>query len=251
MKNVLLALVLFTVPVMAQEQAKPSQKPPAEKTVQKLVALKYANPSAVYTLLSVFPVNMQYNPSMRVISISGSESAVMTAAEAIKELDVPSAAPKDIELTAYYLSGSDAESQGGNPPPADLAAVITQLKNAFPFKEYRLLDVLRLRTRSGESAETGGMADSSVEFNGQKQPIVTRFRIHSATPSPDGSTVRIDGLQSSTRVPILQGPNALSNQDINLNTDLDVKEGQKAVVGRMGLEHNKALFLVLTAKIVE
>jgi hypothetical protein len=39
--------------------------------------------------------------------------------------------------------------------------------------------------------------------------------------------------------------------DVGLNTDIDIKEGQKAVVGRAGLERDKALFLVLTAQVVQ
>jgi antitoxin component of RelBE/YafQ-DinJ toxin-antitoxin module len=36
-----------------------------------------------------------------------------------------------------------------------------------------------------------------------------------------------------------------------LQTDLDIKEGQKVVVGRMGLTSQQALFVVLTVKVLQ
>jgi hypothetical protein len=37
---------------------------------------------------------------------------------------------------------------------------------------------------------------------------------------------------------------------LEMATDLDIKEGQKAVVGRLGLSHDQALFLVMMGKIL-
>lgn len=71
---------------------------------------------------------------------------------------MPSAAPKNIELTVYFVAGSDRTSPEplGNPIPQELRSTVAQLKNSFPFKNYGLLDVLSLRARSGVSAETVG-----------------------------------------------------------------------------------------------
>jgi hypothetical protein len=247
-------MALLALPMAAQDQPKPEEKPAPPKKVQRLVTLKYADAFAVRDLLRVFPVNIQVDRAMRVIALDGIEAAVDTAVQAIKELDVPAAAQKNIELTVYYLNGSDSEDASGSAPPADLANVIIQLKGTLPFKQYRLTDVLRLRIRDGQNAETSSVA-GSADLGGTKQPIITRFKIKSASVSPDGTTVHIDGLSSSSRVPVVQGGSPGNYQftyiDVGLNTDIDIKEGQKAVVGRAGLERDKALFLVLTAQVVQ
>jgi hypothetical protein len=41
-----------------------------------------------------------------------------------------------------------------------------------------------------------------------------------------------------------------SGQNLGISTDLDIKEGQKVVVGRLGISHEQALFLVVMAKVL-
>ena len=47
---------------------------------------------------------------MRAIAVTAEKGAMAVIEDAIKQLDVPSAAPKNIELTVYLVMGSDAES---------------------------------------------------------------------------------------------------------------------------------------------
>src|SRR5436309_2880661 len=127
MKRALLLALLAALPVMAQ---------PPEK-VQKLVALKYVDSQSVGALLRVFGLDSIWPDShLKVISLSGDKARVASAEEAIKQLDVPSAAQKNIELTVYFVVGSDQTGMAGNPIPADLQPVVTQLKSTFPFKTY-------------------------------------------------------------------------------------------------------------------
>ena len=53
-----------------------------------------------------------------------------------------------------------------------------------------------------------------------------------------------------TGIPGPGGPVQFSYQDLGLNADVDIKEGQKVVVGRVGMSRDQALFLVLTARVV-
>ena len=53
-----------------------------------------------------------------------------------------------------------------------------------------------------------------------------------------------------TRFPYRSG-NSVSYSDLGINQDMDIKEGQKAVVGRVGIAKDQALFLVLSAKVVQ
>ena len=233
MKRVLFALFLLSAPGWAQD------KPPE----RLLISLKYINPSQLQNLIHPYGVNFNFNEEMKVITLSGPSDAVDAAAAMIRQLDV---APKDIELTVYYMVGSAGEYDNlGSVPPKELEPVVAQLKNAFTFKNYRLLDVLVLRSRTGQQASSSANLGTVNAANGNVQPIIGQFGMRSATLAPDGSTVRLDGMKLN-----LRWPAAGTYLDLSLNTDVDIKEGQKVVVGRLGITHDQALFLVLTAKVV-
>jgi len=250
MKRLFLALIIYALPCLAQ---------PVPAPVQKIIMLKYAEPNAVQRLLQVFNLSMQTDSRMKVISISGLPDRVSAAEAAIKALDVPSAQQKDIELTVYFIVGSDKENLTGNAVPQDLQSVISQLKSAFAFKNYRMLDALTLRTRSGADASTSGVLNS-----GPGAPATSEFKIHAATVTEDGATIRIDGLHAALRMPftVTKGVQAAARggsfsgaaerqvqyAQSGIDQDIDVKEGQKVVVGRTSLEGpDKPLFLVLMA----
>jgi hypothetical protein len=242
MKRIVLALLLLAAPQWAQEKPEKPEKP----VERLLVTLKYTNPSSLQNLLRPYNVNFNFNDEMKVITLSGPTDVVDAAVAMIKQLDVP---PKNIELTVYYMVGSEGESNIGTQPSKELEPVVTQLKNAFTFKNYRLLDVLALRTRTGEQVDSGSILGSLQGPLNGNETIHGSFHIRSATLAPDGTTVRLDGMKNSVRWPIISNNN-VSYTDLSLNTDVDIREGQKVVVGRLGISHDQALFLVLTAKVV-
>jgi hypothetical protein len=180
---------------------------------------------------------------MKVIALSGRRSRVTTAEDAIKQLDVPSAGQKDIDLTVYFVVGSDQANVSGSPVPKELDSTVATLKSTFPFKSYVMLDVLSLRTRSGVNA------DASGQLSGGR---ITDFRVRSASLDGDGSMIRLDNLRAGLRTPSGTGEKAVYI-DTGINTDVvDVKEGQKLVVGRSSLNGpDTALFLVLIAKVAQ
>jgi hypothetical protein len=246
-----LALLLLAPLATAQEQKKADAKP-AEPQVQKLFVLKYADPSQVGDLVRVFSGgSVLPNASMHVLAVSATPGAMTAIEDAIKRLDVPSAAPQNVDLTAYMLvGGSESASQGAL--PKDLDSVVAQLKNAFAYKSYRLLDVLTIRTRTGQQINTNS-SGGAVQIGNTSQPIITRFIIKSVGVGPEGA-IRIDGLQVDNRVPVATGPGpspGFSYQDQGMNADLDIKEGQKVVVGKISMNPNEAMFLVLTARVAQ
>jgi hypothetical protein len=229
-------LLLAMAPGWAQE--KPDDQ------VQRLVHLKYADPADVSMLLRNFGVSLLPDQKMMVIAMNGKRSAVETAEAAIKQLDVPAAAAKDIELVVYFVVGSDAApAPTDSAIPADIQSAVATLKTTFPYKNYSLLDSLSLRTRAG----TG--ADSSGQLSGAR---ITVFQVRSARLEADGM-IRLDRLHAGLRVPHSTGQGKLEYVDTGITTEIvDVKEGQKLVVGRSSLEGpGKALFLVLIAKVAQ
>src|SRR3974377_1193874 len=174
MKNAFLVLALAVAPLIAQ--------PKPDDHVQMVVQLKYADPGALSSLLRNFGVSIMPDQRMRVVALSGPRSAVETAEAAIKQLDVPTAAQKDIDLTVYFVVGTD-ENPAGNPIPQELQSTVTTLKQTFPFKNYYLLDALSLRTRVGAGAQTTG------QLSGGR---TTEFSVRDVSLEGDGATIRID-----------------------------------------------------------
>ena len=227
MKRLLLAVLLLAPLALPQEQ------------VQKVVQLKYAEPQSLVRLLSPFNVQMQFDNRMRVISLSGSKDRVAVVEEAIKQLDVPSAAQKDIELTAYFVTGSNnAARNAGSPIPQDLQSTISALKSTFPFTSYVLMDVLSLRTRSGMGGDASGALDANR---------TSVFRVRGASLEADGSTIQLDALHAGVRTAGGKDKDGHTEYtETGLNAEVvDIKDGQKLVVGRSSQGPEQALFLIL------
>jgi hypothetical protein len=255
MKRLWLILVFAVIPAIAQQPAVTVQTPNPGEQIQKFVRLKYADPYAIQRLLRPFGVDTQAEPQMKVLSLSGPRNRVTTAEEAIKELDVPAAAQKDIELTVFFVLASNRATPDPSlaPIPQDLQSTVATLKTTFPFKNYDLLDTLLLRARSGVGADATG------QLPGNRY---TSFKVGSASLDGDGAMIRLDRLHAGLRiphvVPVGSGPGGVGAGverrtefiDTGMSAEIvDVKEGQKLVVGRSSVENN-ALFLVLIAKVV-
>lgn len=102
--------------------------------------------------------------------------------------------------------------------------------------------------------EVNGVAPKSPD----ESPTLYRFAFGSASITSDNSVgrmIRIDNLRLGAKVPVKSGPAGVSNFstiDTGINTNIDVREGQKIVVGKATIDgSNNALFLVLTAKVVD
>jgi hypothetical protein len=92
------------------------------------------------------------------------------------------------------------------------------------------------------------------------QPSTFTFSYRAASILSDerGRLIRIDGLKLDAvllvRTQEQAGPSTVSYQtvDAGFNTDIDVREGQKVVVGKAAIGGtNNALILVITAKVLE
>jgi len=260
MKRLLLAMLLLAAPIAAQEKT----EAPAPAKVQKLFILKYADPRLVRNLALTFGATAEPNTEMRALAVSATAAQMAAIEEAIARLDTPAAAPKNIELTCYMVIASDnspapenTRIELGGPTPKELDSVVTQLRNAFAFKAYRLLDVLTLRARTGQRAETTSTGGTMETGPLAHREVITTLQLNSVSVGTDGTTIHIEQMRAGIRLPMPTGPNPLSPgntqfnySNIGLNSDVDIKEGQKVVVGRLGVTNDQALFVVLVAKVV-
>ncbi len=233
-------LSILTLASAAWAQPKP------EEMVNTVVQLKYAEPNSIANLLSNFGVNVRTDERLKAISMAGHRSNVETAEAAIRQLDVPGAAQRNVDLAVYFVVGTDEPNPQGGPIPADLQSTVATLKQTFPFKNYVLLDALSLQSRAG----AGGQA-SGVLTGGR----VTEFGVRGVSVEPQGE-IRLDHLAARLRTARVTGPPTAPKAeylDSGISTDVvNVKEGQKLVIGRSSLEGpSKALFLILIARVAQ
>lgn len=159
-------------------------------------------------------------------------------------------AVKNVELTVYMLSGSQAP---GDDVPADLASTVKQLHSLFTYKGYKLADSFIFRGRNAldnrnQNASTSGVLPGSGLHYGFSYQ---RTRVSTEKPY----MIHIDGLSMALTTPNTYGPDGkvrYGNSIGAISTDLDLAEGQKTVVGKSSIDSaGNALILVIVPKVIE
>jgi hypothetical protein len=176
--------------------------------------------------------------------ITGTPERVATAEAILKQLDAapivrtPSAPRKSIQLTAYLIIASRNEIPG-SPLPKDLESPVNQVASAFPYKSFNLLDSIDLRLLSGSfGSDVKGILPQGQAYphGGSYTLSVQRTDLVEETPA---NLIRISKL-------------SLNLNDVKVETDVDMRENQKVVVGKANIDGSaNALIVILTAKVVE
>jgi len=164
---------------------------------------------------------------------------------------VPLPAPLNIEFAVYMLVGSP-DAAKNEPIPDTLEPVVKQMRAVFAYKGFRVAETLLLRSRSGKGAEASSFSPLPG-VDGVKTYYQFRFKHAEVVNRAGARTIKIDELRAGVRVPYKTSASGGQYQfaDIGFNTDLDVKEGQKAVVGKGSMEGNEALIVVVIPKVVD
>ena len=224
----------------------------AQEQVSRVVQLRHIPPGSVQVVLSILSagkVNFQSDPNANYIAMRGPLELVDAMEAAIKKLDVPAPAAKNIELTFHMLLASpQGETQAIAP---ELAGVAQQLRNVFGLKSVRVLETAVLRGREGKGGETQGFMSAPVKVDA---PATYGLRyINSAVSAGDkGPNIRIDVLRFNARIPIASSAGQIQFYEALISTDVDIREGQKVVVGKSSIDSAaQSIFLVVTAKVVD
>jgi len=228
-----MALGLATLAGAQEKESKPVGEKTPEKLASRVLMLKHTDPRQVVDLLRVFSVAAVPNVEFKAISVAGSPESVAAYEEAVRRLDVPAPAPKNLEITAYILEASQ-QPEAAISTPAELQGVAKQLKGVFGFQGLRLLDTAVIRVRDGQSASVSGRMPYGSEPYAR---YALEFAVARVT---EDRLLRVDRLRLSVLGTWL------------LDASVDFKEGQKVVVGKTGIEGSqKALILVVTGKVAE
>ncbi len=217
------------------------------KSTEKVIDVKYADADRIARLVNgplMRPgVSIRSDNTLHVIIVSGPPDVIATVEAIVKKFDV---APANVELTVYLVSGNSHDPT--DDLPKDLTATAKQLHGVFAYKSYRVLQsfVMRDRENGRGSSTSGTLPSSSAAYNFHYQSMT----VSSGTPR----IVHIDNAQFSVSTPtgIRDDKGHGITDTSSINTDLDVGEGQKVVVGKSNVHgSDDALILVVTAQVVQ
>jgi hypothetical protein len=214
-------------------------RPPEPLHQQRVFMLKYADARNIANVLAVFGYGIKADRDMHVVAVSAPAEAMTAVEDAIKRLDVPASAPKDIDLIVYLVVASEQPSAGGGLPP-ELQPVADELKKIFSYKGFRLLDSILLRTQPGNRATASG----TIAPSGETKTMMYNFEVQpsAVTEDPNGRLIRLDNLNLS----MVGG-----DHNAGIRTEITVREGQRVVVGKSNMGTGGSLILVVTAKVTE
>jgi len=250
----LLVLTLVLAGLMSAQEA--STKP---KWQQKFVEVKSASVTRLTNLLQSIPgLRVQGDSEMRVISIgSDNPELIQTAEDIIKRFDRPSTstgafATHNFELTLYLMMAGK-ELKVGDALPAELEPVAKQLRSIFGFKDIQLFDTAFQRNRESNDGELSGNAEAGTA--GASKATIYSFSYRNARVIKDerGYVLELGSVKFALRTPVsVDKDGHWQYTDVGFNTNLDIRDGQKVVVGksRIGAD-DRSLIVVVTAKVVD
>jgi hypothetical protein len=250
---------LFGQDPVALQQARELQKAAedAKHAVTKAITLKY--PSRVDAGV-LDGIGLVIKRSGDTVVITGLPERVDTAEAILKQLDVappPVEQRRDVQLTAYLIIASPSAVQG-TPVPKDLDSAISQVSSIFPYKSFNLFDAVVMRMVEGEGRDakrghvSGALPQGQQTFSagGSYDLSVSSLGLTPATPA---NLLRLNDFSLQLR--ILAGVDKDGHdkvQTVMLGTNVDMKEGQKIVVGKANIDGSEnALIVILTAKVVD
>ena len=222
------------------------------------------DPEAIATLAGRSSgVDCQASSALKAIVLKGSPTDVANVERTIQELDSSSPAintatgVRNLELTIYIMAGSTEPLPGFEEVSGDaLTPVLKQLRAIFPYKHYQVLSTLLLRSAQSTGASAQGVIRQLQPTDMTIGPVTYHVSYDSLAASTEStSIIHVSKLQFTATVPYFIGSKdsrQYQNFNIGISSHVDVREGQKVVVGTSNVpEGNTSVFLVLSARVVQ
>jgi hypothetical protein len=204
-------------------------------------------------------VSVYVDPVPKLVLLKGPKADVEEAEAAFRKYykpkaktgALPTTGPANVELVMHVLLGK-AGAQDGPEGPAELKPVLAQLRAGSGLGSFRVIESASFRMREKDQLGVNGSlnwpdapegAVMTYQFS-VKQALVERLGT--------GNVIRLEGLRYGNRVPY-SSPNGQFNFfEVGINTAVDLKEGQRVVVGKSHASAKAgSIILVLSAKVVE
>ena len=256
-KTAMLTMTLVAASLLAQDAPPPQ---PANM-VSAVIPVKTLSGDAfqrLVKLLNAFKVSFSSDDRLRTILVYAPKDVVEQMKRVVQELDRPgseAAVGRNIDLTLSFLRCSTkAPAEPLAPLPPDLEAVAKQLRAATQYKNVELWDVLPMRIQEGKQTEqTARLAVKPLGIQGAGAVPISTIKLYPETVSvKEGSrSVRFERFNVGFRIPYQTGQSQFNYMDVGLNTSGDFKEGQKTVLGKVGLDDESAVFVVVALKVLD
>ena len=218
--------------------------------ITKVVDIRYADITRISSLIPVSnSVTMRIDPSGKFVVFRGEKLLVESMEEVLKRIDV---APVNVELVFELLAGSKLSGKTVEVPQA-LSGVVKEMKALFGFQTVSLIDMIDLRVQEGRDADSSGLLSSMMEDkSGPKATYQLHVRQVVANGSKGSRQIRIGEVRFGGKIPMIDAKGNFQLYENSIHTGLDIKEGQRVVVGKVGLDpSSNPFFLVVSAKVVE
>lgn len=212
----------------------------------QLFKLKHADPVTVQRVLSPLGGVSTPDRELRVILWKGPKELLPAVEKLVASLDVPPPLRRGVQLTFHLLvAGKDGR---GTPLPAELEGVGKQVRELFGLEKVALLETLAMRTTEGSAAELTGAVRG---FGNGPWADKCRLQVRQVSLAADerGTVVQLKGLRFDLTWQIATGPN-VTESGSSMESDIDVREGQKAVLGKLSAgAAGDTVFVVTTARV--
>jgi hypothetical protein len=253
---VLVIVALAVTPTVAQESST-SPVPPTPNVdgelVTKIFKLQYADVRKVSNVLFVFGGQKQSDQDLGVIAWTGPRSQLPAIEAAIRSLDVAPVPEINVELTVYFLMATK-EGPPSTSVPADLDGVAVQLQEVFGYTSVRLIEVTAIRVRNGSQGKINGILPQRLADDREARYEFFFDKLQ-VTEDSSGRSIRLDRLNAGVQAPhtVVEGGQATTRyMQTGIQTDIDLREGQKAVIGKTSIEGGaETVFVVVTGTIVD
>ena len=239
-----------TEPPVAQTTAAPAAK--AEPVLRtELIKLKYADPENVAALLRGY--QSRYG---RVFKTLGPENTIVVTdtpeivekmLAIVRDVDVK---PVEIVFTLQLVQGSEADEKGDEALKND--PLIKDLRGVLKYKTFSLLDGTIMRVIDGE------MAESKFGPKGEYMASLRPYYTKDGTAETIKIQVRLGRMgwttQSTANSDKKGEPGSVQTQQVAsfnelIRTTLQIKAGDKTVVGVSKSDGDKGLILILSGKV--
>lgn len=243
------ALVLSVGPVVAGDVEPESGR----DLVTQIFKIEYGDVRNIADVISLFGGRVQPEPELGVIGWTGPESQLPAVEAAIRSLDVAPVPEPNVELTVWFLLAVN-DGLGTRSVPASLDGVAVQLQDVFGYDSVRLIETTALRVRNGSRGELNGILPQP---SGEDREARYKFGFRRLWLNTDesGRSIRLDGLSAGVQAPhtVLEaGQRTTRYMETGVSTDIDIREGQKAVIGKTSVEGGEeTVFIVVTGTIID
>lgn len=256
MKKTLAVCLLLAGGCVYAQEAGPAKAPEVTGGV-RLVRLKYVNAGRVRELFAESGISVRSESTLEAVVLHGDEARMDAVEKMIREIDVPAAAANsqtvpNIDVVVYVVSAGDRTASDSTLPKA-LEPAIAQLRAAFPFTSYRLLEAIQTRVRAGDSAKsTGGLGriEQVSKTTGKGPSYLMNFMTKPMVGANDliGFRPLNFEAEATVKVPAGEGSPGLAAISSRIESSFDLKPGQLVVVGKSGFGDD-SLFLIVSAKV--